>query len=128
MQIQVEVGELDARVIGDRVSLTVRNGTSSVELSLSVLAAHNLGVVMPGLALDASDAVIGASLMQMGGIDPQSGPWVVCPAGEKRGNSCQALADVARNVRVLLDTGHRADVLGLANGRVTVLKTYPEES
>jgi hypothetical protein len=125
MQVNVKTGDLEARAAGEHVIFTIRQLPDLV-LALDPLAAHNLGVVLPGLARDASDAVIGASVMQMTGIDPRSGPWVVRSAGKRNGNSCRTLTDVAVNVRDLLDTGHRAEVLG--RDGVSVIAEYPARS
>lgn len=69
MQVNVEVGELYARTNGERVSLVVHADQGNIELSLSQLAAHNLGVVLPHLAQEAADASIAAAMAEMRGFE-----------------------------------------------------------
>lgn len=71
MQINVEVGELRVGVSDGRVSLIVHDVAGdppqmrNVELSLSPLAAHNLGVVLPDYAREAADEEIAAAVATM---------------------------------------------------------------
>ena len=67
MRVMIETGELYARVNGDRVSLIVHADQGNIELSLSPLAAHNLGVVLPGLAREAACADIASAVKEMQG-------------------------------------------------------------
>jgi hypothetical protein len=66
MIINVEAGELAIRVDGERVNLVHHSAeTGDVMISLSQLAAHNLGVVLPDLAREAGNAIIGNSVNEM---------------------------------------------------------------
>jgi hypothetical protein len=74
MIIKVEVGELQVRTDGERVNLITHAGDGpSVCLSLSPLAAHNLGVVLPDYVQEAAGAAIGNIVGEM-----RRGPATAC--------------------------------------------------
>lgn len=71
---QIEVGELTVRTESGRVNLIHHpsDDRRSIMLSLSPMAANNLGIVLPDYVVEAASSAIGAAIETMQGGDDDS--------------------------------------------------------